>query len=96
MRDLIRSTRRIIAGLKPVKVPDAPARSFRDLWPGDAARGARLLRGEFETQGTTRRLEPTGDGWEEGAGPVTWRAAAHAFAWLRDLRALGTDTARQA
>ncbi|MCB4820780.1 heparinase II/III family protein [Roseicella aerolata] len=94
MRHLIRGTRRFIAGLKPVKVPDAPARSFRDLWPGDAGRGARLLRGEFEVQGTTRPLEPTGDGWEEGAGPVTWRAAAHGFAWLRDLRALGTDTAR--
>ncbi|MDO9709746.1 heparinase II/III family protein [Paracraurococcus lichenis] len=94
MRDLIRGTRRFIAGLKPVKVPDAPARSFRDLWPGDAGRGARLLRGEFEVQGSTRRLEATGEGWEAGAGPVTWRAAAHGFAWLRDLRALGTDTAR--
>ncbi len=94
MRDLIRGTRRFIAGLKPVKVPDAPARSFRDLWPGDAGRGARLLRNEFEVLGTTRRLEPGGDGWGEAAGPVTWRAAAHGFAWLRDLRALGTDTAR--
>jgi uncharacterized heparinase superfamily protein len=94
MRELIRGTRRFISGLKPVKVPDAPARSFRDLWPGDAGRGARLLRGEFEVQGTTRRLEPGGDGWTDGAGPVTWRAATHGFAWLRDLRALGTDTAR--
>ena len=94
MRELIRGTRRFIAGLKPVKVPDAPARSFRDLWPGDAGRGARLLRAEFEVLGTTRRLEPGGDGWDDTAGPVTWRAAAHGFAWLRDLRALGTDTAR--
>src|SRR4051812_33730469 len=94
MRELIRGTRRFIAGLKPVKVPDAPARSFRDLWPGDAGRGARLLRAEFEVLGTTRRLEPGGEGWEDTAGPVTWRAAAHGFAWLRDLRALGTDTAR--
>jgi len=94
MLGLIRGTRRFLAGLKPVKVPDAPARSFRDLWPGDAARGARLLRGEFEVQGSTRRLEPAGEGWEDDAGPVTWRAAAHGFVWLRDLRALGTDTAR--
>ncbi|WP_207802971.1 heparinase II/III family protein [Roseicella frigidaeris] len=94
MRDLIRGTRRFIAGLKPVRVPEAPARSFRDLWPGDAGRAARLLRGEYEVQGTTRRLEPGGEGWEAEAGPVTWRAAAHGFAWLRDLRALGTDTAR--
>ena len=52
MRDIIRGTRRFLSGLRPVKVPDAPARAFRDLWPGDAARGARLMRGEFETAGT--------------------------------------------
>ena len=45
MRDILRSTRRLLSGLKPVKVPEAPARAFRDLWPGDASRGARLLRG---------------------------------------------------
>ncbi|WP_187830077.1 heparinase II/III family protein [Siccirubricoccus phaeus] len=98
MRDLLRGTRRFLSGLKPVKVPDAPARAFRDLWPGDAARGAKLLRGEFEWLGTTRRLDPvSGDpaeGWDAASGPVIWRAAAHGFAWLRDLRALGTDPAR--
>jgi len=94
---MLRNTRRIISGFKPVKVPDAPARSFRDLWPGDAARGARLMRGEFEALGTARSLDPTHDGdtgWEEDAGPAVWRAAAHGFAWLRDLRQLGTDAAR--
>jgi uncharacterized heparinase superfamily protein len=94
MADLLRGARRFLGGLRPVKVPDAPARSFRDLWPGDAARGARLLRGEFECQGATRKLEPGGPGWDPAAGPITWRAAAHGFAWLRDLRALGTDPAR--
>ena len=99
MRDILRSTRRLLSGLKPVKVPEAPARAFRDLWPGDASRGARLLRGEFEVAGTVRRLEPagegtTGTGWAPQDGPVAWRAAAHGFAWLRDLRALGTDAAR--
>jgi uncharacterized heparinase superfamily protein len=98
MRDLLRGTRRFLSGLKPVKVPDAPARAFRDLWPGDAGRGARLMRGEFEHFGTTRRLDPGGEepseGWDAEAGPITWRAAAHGFAWLRDLSALGTDPAR--
>jgi uncharacterized heparinase superfamily protein len=97
VRDMLRNTRRIISGFKPVRVPDAPARSFRDLWPGDAARGARLMRGEFEALGAVRSLDPTHDGdagWEESAGPAAWRAAAHSFAWLRDLRALGTDAAR--
>ncbi len=97
MGDLLRNARRFLSGLKPVKVPDAPARSFRDLWPGDAQRGARLLKGEFEVQGTARRLEPggeAGDGWDAASGSVAWRSAAHGFAWLRDLRALGTDAAR--
>ncbi len=99
MRDILRNTRRLISGLKPVKVPDAPARAFRDLWPGDATRGARLLKGELEVAGTVRRLEPAGEGftgigWAPADGPVAWRAAAHGFAWLRDLRALGTDPAR--
>jgi uncharacterized heparinase superfamily protein len=97
VRDVLRNTRRIISGFKPVRVPDAPARSFRDLWPGDAGRGARLMRGEFEALGAVRSLDPTHDGdagWDESAGPVAWRAAAHGFAWLRDLRALGTDAAR--
>lgn len=99
MRDILRNTRRLLSGLKPVKVPDAPARAFRDLWPGDAQRGIRLLKGEFEVAGTIRRLEPAaegsaGIGWMPADGPVAWRAAAHGFAWLRDLRALGTDPAR--
>lgn len=97
MRDIIRGTKRFISGLRPVKVPDAPARAFRDLWPGDANRGARLMGGEFDSLGTINRLEcepESACGWEPEAGPVAWRAAAHGFAWLRDLRALGTDAAR--
>jgi uncharacterized heparinase superfamily protein len=98
MEGILRGARRILANLKPVKVPDGPARSFRDLWPGDAARGARLLRGEYEVAGTVRPLRPSeADGagdWAPGNGSPAWRAAAHGFAWMRDLRALGTDGAR--
>ena len=35
-----------------------------------------------------------GVGWAPADGPLLWRAAAHGFGWLRDLRALGTDAAR--
>ncbi len=98
MEGILRGARRILANLKPVKVPEAPARSFRDLWPGDAARGARLLRGEYEVLGTVRPLRPSeADGlqdWGPAGGSPAWRAAAHGFAWLRDLRALGSDSAR--
>lgn len=105
MDTLFRSVRRRLAQLRPMRVPDAPSRAFRDLWPGDANRGARLLRGEFEVAGTVRRLAPAedgdtgfagggGNGWDARSGPAAWRAAAHGFAWLRDLRAFGTDPAR--
>ena len=93
----MRGARRTLAGLKPVRIPDAPARAFRDLWPGDAARGQRLLKGEFEVLGTTRPLLPAeatrAEGGTRGGSPA-WRAALHGFTWLRDLRALGTDGAR--
>ena len=91
---------RLFSGIRPGRAPEALARSFRDLWPGDAARGAALLRGEFEVAGTALTLEPAAEdvtgpqGWDAASGPITWRASAHAFAWLRDLRALGTDAAR--
>ncbi|MCQ4161090.1 heparinase II/III family protein [Roseomonas sp. GC11] len=97
MSEWLRGARKVIAGLRPVKVPEAPARAFRDLWPGDATRGHRLLRGECEVCGTTRPLSPAeegGQGWGEGSGSAVWRAAVHGFSWLRDLRALGTDGAR--
>ena len=98
MESILRGARRFLANLKPVRVPDAPARAFRDLWPGDATRGARLLRGEFEVLGTVRPLRPSeangGQDWGPDGGSPAWRAAAHGFAWLRDLRALGTDAAR--
>jgi uncharacterized heparinase superfamily protein len=97
MINILRGARQKLARLRPVRVPDAPARAFRDLWPGDAARGARLLRGEFETAGTARALRiglGGAEGWDTPSGSVTWRAAAHGFAWMRDLRALGTDAAR--
>ncbi|HEY4252912.1 MAG TPA: heparinase II/III family protein [Roseomonas sp.] len=100
IQGFFRNARRNLARLRPVKVLEAPSRPFRDLWPGDAARGARLVRGEFEWAGTARPLVPTDDdgapgtGWEDQAGTPLWRAAAHGFLWLRDLRTLGTDAAR--
>lgn len=92
MSGFFRKAQATLTRLRPVKVPDAPARAFRDLWPGDANRGARLLRGEFEVMGTTRPFA----GWGPQGGPPAFRAAMHGFAFLRDLRTLGTDAARVA
>jgi uncharacterized heparinase superfamily protein len=78
--------------LRMTRVPDAPALPVRDPWPGDPARGARLLKGELEMAGGVRTLRA--GGWSDTSGAPALRAAAHGFSWLRDLRALGTDAAR--
>lgn len=90
----LRGARRTLSGLKPIRVPEAPSRAFRDLWPGDAMRGQHLLTGELEVAGTTRPLPDDPSAFGPSAGSAVWRSALHGFAWLRDLRALGTDTAR--
>jgi len=75
-----------------MSVPDAPAVSLRDLWPGDPARGARLLKGELTLSGAMRVLKP--GSWADTGGHPVMRAHAHGFTWLRDLRVIGTDAAR--
>ncbi len=74
------------------RVPEAPALPVRDPWPGDAGRGARLLKGELAWNGATWRLAP--GNWTDTGGHEALRAVAHGFTWLRDLRALGSDSAR--
>ena len=75
-----------------MSVPDAPAVPVRDPWPGDPARGARLLRGELTLSGAMRVLKP--GSWADTGGHPVMRAHAHGFTWLRDLRVIGTDAAR--
>jgi uncharacterized heparinase superfamily protein len=94
-RRWLRDARRALAllpNLRMGRVPDAPALPVRDPWPGDAGRGARLLRGELEIGGGVRALHP--GNWGDASGAAMLDAAAHGFTWLRDLRALGTDAAR--
>ena len=57
----LREMRRLMARLpRPTmsRGPDAPIQPMRDVWPGDAVRGARLLRGEMEQGGATATLLP--------------------------------------
>jgi len=94
-RRWLRDARRMMARLPTLRmsrIPDAPALPVRDPWPGDPARGVRLLKGELEYAGAVRPLRP--GAWAEIGGSPLVRAAAHSFTWLRDLRALGTDAAR--
>ena len=91
LRDARRAWARL-PSLRMARVPDAPALPVRDPWPGDPARGARILKGDLEMVGATRALKP--GGWSDASGPAVLRAQAYGFSWLRDLRALGTDAAR--
>jgi uncharacterized heparinase superfamily protein len=93
-RRWLRDARRVMArlpSLRLTRVPDAPALPVRDPWPGDANRGARLLKGELESGGGVIAMRQ--GGWGDTAGPEALRAVAHGFTWLRDLRALGTPAA---
>ncbi len=90
-----RDARRTFAkmpSLRMGRIPDGPMLPVRDLWPGDAARGARLLKGELDVDGTVLPLRP--GGWGDGGTSPILLSVAHGFTWLRDLRALGTDAAR--
>jgi len=94
-RNWLRDARRAIArlpSLRMTRVPDAPALPVRDPWPGDAGRGARLLKGELEVGGVVCPLRP--GSWGQLSEAPLLGAAANGFTWLRDLRALGTDAAR--
>jgi uncharacterized heparinase superfamily protein len=94
-RSWMREARRAMARLPSLRmgrVPDAPALSVRDPWPGDPARGAQLIKGELEFGGAVQPLRQ--GGWNQLGGSAVLRAGAHSFSWLRDLRALGTDAAR--
>jgi uncharacterized heparinase superfamily protein len=92
---LTRGARSLFARLqnmRPAQAPDAPALPIRDPWPGDPGRGAKLVKGDLDFYGATR---PMGQGsFAAASGPEFLRAYAGGFAWLRDLRALGTDAAR--
>ena len=82
-----------LQNLRPANGPDAPALSLRDPWPGDPARGARLVMGELEFGGAVLPVHPEIFAAARGATRIL-RAHLHGFTWLRDLRALGTDAAR--
>ncbi|WBO59622.1 hypothetical protein GT370_01420 [Acidocella sp. MX-AZ03] len=82
-----------LQNLRPAGGPDAPALSLRDPWPGDPARGARLVKAELEFGGAVLPLHHDIFSHAPGCTRLL-RAHLHGFTWLRDLRALGTDAAR--
>ncbi|MFQ5954985.1 MAG: heparinase II/III family protein [Kiloniellales bacterium] len=65
-----------------------------DPWPGDAARGADILRREFAFAGKTVRC-PEAMSWTPAGVPPAWLVDLHGFAWIGDLRAVAGDSARR-
>ncbi len=65
-----------------------------DPWPGDAARGADILRGEFTFAGQTVGPAEAMDWTPAGVTPA-WLAELHGFGWIGDLRAVAGDNARR-
>ncbi|MFP5517675.1 MAG: heparinase II/III family protein [Alphaproteobacteria bacterium] len=78
------------------KAPGALAVVPPDPWPGDTGNGNAILAGRMGFAGHTVMVDPNGaPNWRpQGASPG-WLRAAHGFEWLRDLRAVGGDTARR-
>ena len=61
-------------------------------WPGDAARGRAML-GNAITQ-ANETVAAEGSPWDADAS-LAWQCQMHGFEWLRDLRAVGGDSARR-
>jgi uncharacterized heparinase superfamily protein len=81
--------RMMISGPVPRTLAVVPT----DPWPGDAARGQELVDGVFACAGQRFSAHPPG--WLPEKANLGWLLYAHGFDWLRDLRALGGDTARR-
>ncbi|MBO1361859.1 heparinase II/III family protein [Acetobacter sacchari] len=79
-----------LGGLR--SVPSAPALTVRDLWTGDEAGGELMVRGHASHRGVTRPLSH--GRWTAPDWPDEFRDWLQSFTWLRDLRELGTDSAR--
>lgn len=97
--NFLRSTRLSLARVPALpglgRAPSEPGLVTRDLWNGDAARGARMLRGSLPFDGHRFPFPEDGrETWERAALPPEARAYLLGFSWLRDLRTLGTDEAR--
>ncbi|QEO16511.1 heparinase II/III family protein [Acetobacter vaccinii] len=96
LRRWTRGARLIYAMRNPLggftRVPAAPSITLRDLWPGNAAIGERLVRNQTQYDGVTRSLHA--GQWDDSAWPQSYRRWLQGFTWLRDLRELGAESAR--
>lgn len=96
LRRWLRDMRLSMALLGPLgglrSVPIVPEQTVREPWPGDAASGELIVQGSASWRGVTRVL--TYARWTGPDWPAPFRDWFQSFEWLRDLRELGTDSAR--
>lgn len=74
-------------------VPKALLYVPNDPWPGDASAGQNVAEGVFSYAGQRFSAHPPQ--WQPEGASTGWLHKIHGFSWLRDLRALGGDTARR-
>lgn len=70
----------------------APKHQITDLWPGNVNQGLVIVEGDFEFLGTL--IHDSDMPWVAKSVSKNWRASVSEFNWLQDLRAVGTDAAR--
>lgn len=71
---------------------EAPKFQITDLWPGNVNQGLVIVEGDFDFLGTLIRDSDTP--WMAQNVSDEWLARVSEFNWLQDLRAVGTDAAR--
>lgn len=77
-------------------VPESLLFKPADLWPGDADAGRAIMNGAFLFHGDTVPLQNAFSLYsQDGSLSPMWLGYSHGFEWLRDLRALGGDNARE-
>ncbi|MCE0742998.1 heparinase II/III family protein [Acetobacter sicerae] len=79
-----------LGGLR--SIPSTPAQTVRDLWPGDAGNGELLVRGTASHGGETISIRK--GIWSDDNWSPLFRDWFQSFEWLRDLRELGSESAR--
>ena len=72
--------------------PEDLLSTIEDPWPGSAANGQLILEGKLSCAGQICAIG--GGNWAPATVGAPFLAALHGFAWLRDLKALGSDAAR--
>lgn len=82
--------RALIAGRRPESLIAAPI----DPWTGNGDTGLALLEGRYRFN-DREAAAPGQPPWLLRPHDLEWTRALHGFTWLRDLKALDTDTARQ-